>query len=387
MIWNKKKQNLLLLSEIFLSFLVMYAVFTMLAWYYRNYKTPMGLEYEHLWVVNYSNGLKTQNTDSVNQYYEVLKQLLKGMPEVREISFTNVNVPFSQVTNSSMLHYNHVAIGHVNWYQVDEQYKDVLQMEMLQGRWFEKQDVAGKDWPVILNQGLAEKIFGKGPAVGKFVFDGNDKTKRRVIGVVKDVKMRGDYAAAQIGAYNLLDTGAFRWLNRILVRVSPDASAAFEGRLYKTLANYMKNGNVEIEHMTNKRKAMNYFNLVPIIVLLIVAAFLIINVALGLFGVLWYNINKRRGEIGLRRAIGATGRSVAGQLVSESMILATFSLLIGLFFAVQFPLLHVFDLPTGVYVTGIVGSVLFIYILVLICSLYPGRQAAAIYPAVALHED
>jgi putative ABC transport system permease protein len=36
---------------------------------------------------------------------------------------------------------------------------------------------------------------------------------------------------------------------------------------------------------------------------------------------------------------------------------------------------------------GIILSVLFIYGLVLICSLYPGKQAAAIYPAVALHED
>jgi putative ABC transport system permease protein len=128
-------------------------------------------------------------------------------------------------------------------------------------------------------------------------------------------------------------------------------------------------------------------SLVPMIVLLIVSTFLMINVAMGLFGVLWYNINKRRGEIGLRRAIGASGQSVSGQLVSESLILATFSLIVGTFFAVQFPLLNVFDLPTGVYLTAILLSILFIYGLVFLCSLYPGRQAAAIYPAVALHED
>jgi len=112
-----------------------------------------------------------------------------------------------------------------------------------------------------------------------------------------------------------------------------------------------------------------------------------INVSLGLFGVLWYNINKRKGEIGLRRAVGATGRSVSGQLMGESLVLATFSLFVGCFFAVQFPLLNVLDLPAGIYVTAIGLSVLFIYTLVFICSLYPGKQAAAIYPAVALHED
>ena len=149
----------------------------------------------------------------------------------------------------------------------------------------------------------------------------------------------------------------------------------------------MKNSNIEIEHLVNKRKDINYFSLVPMIVLSIVAGFLIVNVAFGLFGVLWYNINKRRGEIGLRRAVGASGKSVSAQLVSESLILATLSLIIGTFFAVQFPLLNVFDLPAGIYLTAIILAVLFIYTLVLICSLYPGRQAAAIYPAVALHEE
>jgi putative ABC transport system permease protein len=108
---------------------------------------------------------------------------------------------------------------------------------------------------------------------------------------------------------------------------------------------------------------------------------------MGLFGVLWYNINKRRGEIGLRRAVGATGRSVSSQLVAEAMILATFSLIIGSFFAIQFPLLNVFNLPASVYLIALFLSVTFIYLLVLVCSLYPGKQAAAIYPAVALHEE
>jgi putative ABC transport system permease protein len=123
------------------------------------------------------------------------------------------------------------------------------------------------------------------------------------------------------------------------------------------------------------------------IIMSIVGCFLVINVALGLFGVLWYNINKRRGEIGLRRAVGATGNSVSSQLIAESLILATLSLIIGVFFAVQFPLLNVFDLQAGIYITAMLLAILFIYLLVFLCSLYPGRQAAAIYPAVALHEE
>jgi putative ABC transport system permease protein len=257
----------------------------------------------------------------------------------------------------------------------------------LEGRWFGKQDIAAKNRPIVINASLKEKLFGNNRAVGTLIGDGDDQNSKLVIGVVEDMKYNGDYSIAGIGFYNRIDTASFHWLDKMLIQVTPDADAAFEGRLYKTIAGYMKNANIEIEHLSNRRKNVNYFYLVPMIVLLIVAGFLIINVALGLFGVLWYNINKRKAEIGLRRAVGASGRSVSGQLVAEALILATLSLIVGSFFAIQFPLLNVFHLPAGVYITAQVLAIGFIYLLVLLCALYPGRQAAAIYPAVALHEE
>jgi putative ABC transport system permease protein len=387
LIWNKKRQNSLLISEMLISFLVVFAVFTLLVYNYQNYKKPMGINDENVWVVNYSNALKTDNSDSLRLFYETLRRTLKSMPQVKEISFSSNNIPFSQTVNQSGIAFNGKKTIGVDWYQVEDSYKDALQMRVLEGRWFDKQDAVRNDWPVVINASLKESLFGHGDAVGKLIGDYEGTGKMKVIGVVGDVKARGDYANPGIAIYNILDTGSFHWLSRMLIQVAPNSDAAFEGRLYKTLANYLKNANVEIEHLANKRKNANYFSLVPMIVMLIVAGFLIINVALGLFGVLWYNINKRRGEIGLRRAVGASGRSVSAQLVSEALILATLSLIIGLFFAVQFPLLNIFDLPTGVYITAIILSVLFIYGLVLICSLYPGRQAAAIYPAVALYEE
>ena len=387
LIWNKKKQNILLISEILISFLVMFAVFTLLAYNYRNYKRPMGMDYENVWVVTYTNSLKTEKNDSLALFYETLRATLQSMSPIKEISFSSENIPLYQIHNQGELNNNGKIVDRVDWYQVGDRYAAVLGMQLLEGRWFAKQDAVSKDWPVVINRSLKEKLFGQENALGKLIGNPDDKERKKVIGVVEDVKVGGDYASPGLGLYNRLDTAAFTWLRRILIKVAPGTDATFEGRLYKTLANYLRNSSVEIEHLTNKRKAINYFSLVPMIVLIVLACFLIINVALGLFGVLWYNINRRRGEIGLRRAVGATGNSVAGQLVSESLILATLSLMIGVFFAIQFPLLNVFDLPAGIYITGILLAVLFIYGLVLICSLYPGRQAAAIYPAVALHED
>ncbi len=387
LIWNKKKENFLLISEMLVSFLVIFAVFTLLVYYYQNYRTPMGIDYENVWVVNYSNALKTENTDSLKLFYETLRQRVRSIPQVKDMSFSSDNVPFSQSTNGDGMTYKNVR-EQVDVFSVEDSYQNVLNAKVLEGRWFNSQDAIAKTAPVIINETLKRKLFGNDRAIGKLVsFAHDEKSKIEVIGVVEDAKVKGDYVKVDPATFVRLDTGSFHWLGNILIKVSPDADAAFEGILYKTIANYMKNSNVEIEHLINKRKSKNYFALVPMIVLLIVAGFLIVNVALGLFGVLWYNINKRRGEIGLRRAIGASGKSVSMQLVSESLILATLSLIIGSFFAVQFPLLNVFDLPASVYLTAIGLAVLFIYLLVFSCSLYPGKQAAAIYPAVALHEE
>ncbi|PVD52061.1 ABC transporter permease [Terrimonas sp.] len=382
-IWNKKKQNFLLITEMLISFLVMFAVFTMLVHFYRNYRTPMGMQYEHVWVINYNNTLKTQNKDSIMLFYEGLKQTIRSMPQVKGVSYSSGNVPFSQNTMMSGYEYNGKHIN-PNLCRVDKDYTNVLHIQVTEGEWFGKNDISAKARPVVINNKIKQDFFGNESPVGKFLGKDSDL---KIIGVVDDTKMKGDYTDVGYWLYDKIDMDLMPWTDRILVDVTPNADAAFEGQLYKTVAGMMKDSNIEIEHLTNKLKDINYWALVPMITLSIIACFLIINVALGLFGVLWYNINKRRGEIGLRRAVGATAMSVSSQLVAEALILATFSLIIGSFFAVQFPILNVFDLPAGVYLTALLLAIVFIYVLVLICSLYPGRQAAGIYPAVALHEE
>jgi putative ABC transport system permease protein len=387
LIWNKKKQNFLLMFEILISFLVIFSVFTLLVYYYNNYKKPIGFEYKNVWSVSYNNANQTKNTDSLDAFYETLRKNIKSMPQVKDISFCSDNIPFFQNTWSGGVTANNKKINNVDQYTIEDSYLSTMHLQLVEGRWFNKGDALAKNKPVIINRNLKEQAFANGEAVGKLLSDYGGKTASRIIGVVEDVKAKGDYAPAKPSQYWRADTGAFHWLGKIVINVTPDADAAFEGRLYKMLANYMKKSDIEIEHLTNKRTSSNLFAIVPMIVMSIVGSFLVINVALGLFGVMWYNINKRRGEIGLRRAVGATGKSVSSQLVAEAMILATLSLIVGAFFAIQFPLLNVFDLAASVYLIALLLSVIFIYFLVMVCSLYPGSQAAAIYPAVALHEE
>lgn len=385
LIWNKKKQNFLLITEIFVSFMVIFAVFTLVVNYYQNFKQPMGFEYDRVWVINYQSDVKIKDKDSLDTYYKTMLGNIRAMPPVQEVSFASSNVPFSANTHMNNAEYKKVHVNRVNYYTVGDTYDKVLDMKLTEGRWFGKQDDAATVKPTIINQSLRQQLFGSGKAIGEKI--GAEGSKRSVVGVVQDVKAKGDYQEAGLAMYERIDTSSNDGRGRMLVKINDKADAAFESRLYKLMASNSNNSGIEIEHLNDKRKTINNTTLIPMIILLIVACFLIINVALGLFGVLWYNINRRKGEIGLRRAIGASGNSVSGQLVTESMILATLALIIGTFFAIQFPLLNVFGLAASVYLVAIALSIIFIYLLVLVCSLYPGKQAAAILPAVALHEE
>lgn len=386
LIWNKKKQHFVLMLEILVSFLVIFAVFTIVVYYYKNYRKPVNFQYEHVWAITFQMEDGPRDRDSLVMFYNTLRNQLKAMPEIAAVSLTSNNIPFAMSTTQNNVEYEGIRATSVNDYTVEEEYDRVLGLTMAAGRWFSKADAGQKYMPVVINETLKEKLFGHQEAVGQ-LFNKQSDNPMKIVGVVKDIKDKGDYKPVGSGIYKKADTGAYHWLNVLLVKVNPKANTAFEGRLYKSLSSYLRNATIEIEHLSAKRTSMNNMTLVPIIILMIVAGFLVINVALGLFGVLWYNINRRKSEIGLRRAIGATGQSISRQLVSEALVLSTIALIVGCFFAIQFPLLHVFDMPTNVYLTAIGLSVLFIYGLVAICSLYPGKQAAAIYPAVALHED
>ncbi|OOQ59069.1 ABC transporter permease [Mucilaginibacter pedocola] len=387
MIWNKKKQNSLLMVEILLSFMVIFGVFSFAINSYNNYAKPMGINYDKVWAISYNHTLETTNADSVTLVYQTLLRNIKALPLVVDAGYASSNIPFSNNHMSTGFKIKGREISNVNNFFMDENYLKVMGAKMVSGRWYNKADMVSKANVVVINETLKEKVFGKGEALGKLLGSDDDKNKRKVIGIIADIKNDGDYQKAAPGLFNAHDTAAYKWMGKILVKVAPEADANFEGKLYKLMSNTFKNSNIEIEHLDNKLTAYNKFTLVPLIILSIVAAFLIINVALGIFGVLWYNINKRKGEIGLRRAIGAPGNAVSAQLVYEALILATLSLVLGAVFAVQFPLLNVFDLPASVYLLALLFAAIFIYTLVLICSLYPGKQAAAIYPAVALHEE
>ena len=383
LIWHKRRKHFLLMSEIFIAFLVVFAVSSLLVYYYGNYRKPVGLEYENVWVVHLYNTNQLKG-DTLTQQLDKVRQTLKGFQEIEAYSFCGSNVPFSMSSsNTDVFYKNNRTMANI--YMVEPAYFDVLGIKKTAGRTLEQADLHAAHPTLVANESLRKALFPNETPTGIAISMGD--TEHKIVGVVNDFKDKGNFQPTEPGIFRLIKDDEIPFMNTILMKVSSNAGISLEENLWKRLSGLSPDVTVEIERMADKRITVNKITWVPMLIFGIVCGFLIFNVALGLFGVLWYNINLRKEEIGIRRALGATGKQVTRQFIGEALVIATFAMGLGAVLAVQFPLLEVFDVSASVYVGGLVLAIVFLYSVVWVCAFYPGAQAAGVEPAVALHDN
>lgn len=386
LIWNRKRNNVLLIVEILVSFLVLFCISTMGLYYYTNYQKPLGFSYDNVWILTMD--WKALPNEEVKPILEQLLSTIQNSPQVKNASYAGNSLPFSFSNNGSNVKRKDKGDleAFAELYDGGDDYGKVLNARLLDGRWFEKADDAARLQPAVINQNLKEELFGDENALNKTInLWGSDHL---VVGIVEQFR-KTDFEESKnvvIRRDNIHLKEA--WPPSIIIlKVKDGVGVSFEQELVKELGPLAPGWTLEFDTMTAMRDVKHKMTVVPLIALSMVGAFLILNVALGLFGVLWYNISKRIAEIGLRRAVGSTSSNIKWQIVGEVMVLATFGLLIGCFFSLQLPILNVFGIQSSIYLLAILISVLAIYLLAVACALYPGAQAAKTAPAMALHEE
>ncbi len=380
LIWNRKRKSALMIIEMFISFLLLFALFVMVIKNVTNYFDPKGFDYENVWVVKmdfWGNGLSNeQNELTINQ----LKRNIASMPDVLFLANTSSNFPYAQGGRSTTLHYNNQKIQADN-VKTDDAFAQVLNIHFKEGRWYNKSDEGQKTVPIVINQKLKEELFGDKNAIGKIIHSGALK----VVGVVEHYKVKGEYSKEPKIYFARFKPKEFE--NILLIKAKPGAGIMFEEQLAYTATTIAKDWTIRVEPLTKYRKDIFQLTWVPILIFGGVCCFLILNIILGLLGILWYNIKNRIPEIGLRQSVGASARKIYQQFIGEMLLLTTLGFIPGLIVAIQFPLLEVFEIENKTYLLAAICSVLLIYILVFISSFIPSIQATKIQPAIALHEE
>lgn len=391
-VWNRKRANALIVAEIFLSFLVLFAVLTLASALIGSVRQPLGFEWRDVWNIRAekeSETLTSADAAGARQSMEMLLRELRSMPQVTAVALSGTpSYSMSSMEGSWNIDGKQIFVTQDS---VSDGFANVMQVRVLRGRWFGPEDDGANFSPVVIDADLAAALYGSENPVGK-KFDDQAEKEMRVVGVIAPYRKSGEFANFGKPVNMMFERVSLskdeRLPNNILIRLRPGTPAAFEQELSNRLHQIAPDLQFRIRQMARMRQFAHRLALFPLAGLAVVAAFLIGMVVLGLSGVLWQNVTRRTREIGLRRAIGATGGEVQRQIIGEVAMLTTLAVILGVAVVVQLPLLGLLTLITpAAYTGGLVASLAAIYGLTILCGVYPGWLASRVQPAQALHYE
>jgi putative ABC transport system permease protein len=272
-------------------------------------------------------------------------------------------------------------------------YLQTLGLKLVEGRFYEEADLAPDRRLFVVDQSFARKFFPKGSAVGgRFSFGGRpDKPEDWpvIIGVVKDVPHNGvEEKSGNPFIYQLFQGGRTSGLTMFLRTTRPvgDAVSALRNKVRAidpALPLFDAGGLAEAVGSSFDSRRL---------VMLLLAAFAGLALflsALGIYGVLAYDVSQRTREIGMRSAIGASRGQIAGLILRQGLWKGGIGVVLGLIGAALLSssmttlLFNVQPTDPAVY-----AAVSLVLIAVAILASYlPARRASRIDPLIALRDE
>jgi predicted permease len=275
---------------------------------------------------------------------------------------------------------------------VTPDYFRTMGIPLLRGRDVESGDVLGRDPVAVVSESFVQEFFPEGDPLGRtFESRGGPRT---IVGVVGDVRVRGRERPSEPQLY----VAAAQVPDTIFSNDDPqDLVIRFRGddqALLSAVRTIIRNVDPEqpisnVRTMGDVLAGETASRSAQLVVLGVLAGIALLLAGIGIYGLLAYTVSQRTREIGVRLALGAAPRAVAGLVVSQAVRLAVIGLLPGLLAAwaagrwMQALLFGV--APWDPATLGIaVGLVLLV---TLVGALVPALHAVRISPMTALRTE
>jgi putative ABC transport system permease protein len=169
LIWNRKRTNFLMVLEIFVSFLVLFAVVGLGVYTADNWRRPIGFTYDRVWDVSIDMK-QVSDDDFTAEQAETVRQVMlvfKEFPEIEKSAGTML-APYEFGASSSRYRWHNRMIE-FGVTEVTDGFGDLLGLKIVEGRWFGPEDRGQQFAPVVINRAMREELFGSGPAIGQAI--------------------------------------------------------------------------------------------------------------------------------------------------------------------------------------------------------------------------
>jgi len=280
---------------------------------------------------------------------------------------------------------------------VDENYLKTGGFDLSEGRNFSSDDVFRGSYYAILGAETKQSLFGDQPASGKIIrINGKPYT---VVGILAEKGSSGMFSGDR-GAWVPLTTARAAIPSNsqpyVISITAPSAQQleAVEGRAHAIMRSIRKLSPKERDNFSIVRSDSVAKSLIENLSMVTKVAFIIgiitlLGASIALMNIMLVSVTERTREIGTRKAIGATKRSITQQFLTEAIIITQLGGWTGILFGIVI----------GNVVAKQIGGHFFIpwtWIMVafvmsvgvgLLAGWYPAKKAADLDPVEALRYE
>lgn len=341
-------------------------------------------------------GGRLRNDTLVAEFMQQALENVRAVPGVEAAALTS-QLPLSNDSDRYGVHFE--SQPKVNpeedkggfRYAVSDGYFETMKIPLVSGRYFTKADIGSAPLVAIINQSFARSRFGDVSPVGQRIkIGGMNGPWREIVGIVGDVKQLS-LASTELQAVYLPESQwQFVDYGMTLVARSRTETSVLVPALRQAIWSADKDQPIvrvaTAEQLMAERAAERTFALV----LFEGFAFLaLVLAAAGIYGVLSGAVTERNRELGVRAALGATGRDQIVMVLRQGMALTVLGVIVGLGAALASSqalstmLYDLSPLDPATY-AAVTGGLLLV---ALFACWIPARRASQASPLEALRAD